>query len=147
MERDQYVKLVERVKNLEDRTPTVETYDTGWINTNDWTSRELGSTATPKNTDSNIAHNLNANLSELIVKLFVSTDGTDNNSFEVQVVDLRYSSTGSLIYGYSIFQVDSNNLLLHTGSSGIRYVEDTGGTGILDTDDYYYKVKVWKIAP
>ncbi len=61
-------------------------YATGWINRSDWTNVHLG-TDTTKDADSNLNHALSAPLSELIVKVFVSTDGTDANSFEIGYTD------------------------------------------------------------
>lgn len=120
---------------------TLESYDTGWINRSDWTNVHPGSDDT-KNADSNVAHNLNASLSELLVKFLISTDGTDANSFEIVETNNVFSSG---IGGYQIHQVDSNNIYVVTGAQGLTYI--TGGTlAVLDTEDWYYKVKVWKLG-
>ena len=122
----------------------VEKYDTGWINTNDWEDRQLGSTATPKNTDSNVAHNLNCRLSDLIVKLFVSTDGTDANSFEVPFGPYyQYLVYGDI--GITVFEVDNNNILVQTGYHGFCFINKTDSyVYIIRTEDWYYKVVVMK---
>jgi len=116
-------------------------YDTGWISRSDWTNVHLGSDTT-KNADSNITHNLNAPLSKLLVKGFVSTDGTDANSFEAPI------GTCGLNYNTNIFEVDLNNIKVQTGTDGITFLADDGTwTGnILNSDDWYYKVKVWYLG-
>ena len=53
-------------------------YDTGWVACSDWTNQHLGSTL-----GGNVVHNLNTPLRNLSVKVFISTDGTDDNSFEM----------------------------------------------------------------
>ncbi len=115
-------------------------YDTGWINRSDWTNVHLGSSTT-KNTDSNVTHNLNAPLCELLVKVFISTDGTDANSFEPRDAD---SNAGSR--GWTLYAVDNNTLKVQTGSAGIGFYDDSGNFTTIDTDDWYYKVKVWYLG-
>lgn len=106
-------------------------FNTGWIANSDWTNATL-----------TITHNLNANLSELIVKLFISTDGTEANSFEMDFASIESSSTNN---GIAKYQTSVNEINIYTGTSGARYVLDTGGLGLLDTDSFYYKVVVYKL--
>jgi hypothetical protein len=115
-------------------------YDTGWINRSDWTNVHLGSDTT-LNTDSNVTHNLNAPLPNLLVKLFVSTDGTDANSFEVASAG-NDSAAGS-DWGVTFYAVDNNNIIVQTGLDGIIFVNSAGSNTGLDTENYYYKVKVY----
>lgn len=116
-------------------------YDTGWINRSDWTNVHLGSDTT-LNTDSNVTHNLNAPLSDLLVKLYISTDGTDANSFEL----MYYTDNSATQTGYEVFAVDNNNVLVHTAVGGLRFI-DAGGAGqILDAEDYYYKIKIYYLG-
>ena len=56
---------------------------------------------TSKNVDSNVTHNLNASLSELIIKLLISTDGTDNNSFLAETFVNPTLVAGN--YGYTYY--------------------------------------------
>jgi len=115
-------------------------YDTGWINRSDWTNVHLGSNTT-KDTDSNVTHNLNAPLCELLVKLFISTDGTDANSFEV------YPDTSSgTDYGWKVFAVDNNNVKIQTATGGLRDLSDAGVGSTIDTENWYYRVKVWYLG-
>ena len=117
-------------------------YDTGWIARSDWTDVQLGSNTT-KDTDSNLTHNLNAPLSELIVKVFLSTDATDNSSRLAEGV----SYDGGDDYGYSIYQLDNNTLTITTGDQGLIFIKTIdGSTQIIDTEDCYYRVKVWHLG-
>jgi hypothetical protein len=115
-------------------------YKTGWINRSDWTNVHLGSDTT-LNADSNITHNLNAPLSKLLVKLFISTDGTDANSFEVTL----YGGTAAN-YGITVYEVDNNNIRVQTAAAGIIYIDDASAHQIIDTENWYYKVKVWYLG-
>lgn len=116
-------------------------YDTGWIARSDWTDVHLGSTAT-KDTDSNLTHNLNAPLHELLVRVYISTDGTDNNSFEVcgQAYD------GGADYGWTAYQVNENVLIIQTGDNGLLVMGTDGATVVYDDEDDYYRVKVWHLG-
>jgi hypothetical protein len=127
----------------EDTVTQQKRYDTGWINTNDWANRHLGTDFNPKNVDSNVTHNMNANLSELLVKILISEDGTDNNSREVVVAG--EDPGGSDEYGLTIFQVDKNNVKIQTGAQGIQTVNDDGTVGVLDNEDWYYKIAVYRL--
>ncbi len=126
---------------------TVSIYSTAWINRSDWTNVHIGSDDT-KNADSNVTHSLNAPLSELIVKLFISTDGTDANSFEVApgLDDHNALGTGNLCCGINVGQVDANNILIQTGTHGVNIVNTDGTQLPIDNEDWYYKIKVYKLA-
>ena len=119
---------------------TVSTYSTAWINRSDWTNVHLGTDDT-KNADSNLNHALNAPLSDLIVKVFISTDGTDANSFELSTVN-----TSTIDRGHTIYGIDNNNILVQTGLNGLASVSSIGGWLDIDTEDWYYKIKVYKLA-
>ena len=119
-------------------------YDTGWINRSDWTNVHLGSNTT-LNTDSNVTHNLNAPLSNLLVKLFLSTDGTDANSFEV-ATNIGALSDGGSVHGVTVYQVDANNIKLQTATNGLIIVQDSGAYLTVDTENWYYKIKAWYIG-
>ncbi len=118
-------------------------YDTGWISRSDWTNVHMGSNVA-KDVDSELTHGLNAPLSDLLVKVLISTDGTDNNSFEVEGVItipgvVRY-------YGYNIDQVDSDGILIQTGEHGITYLDVAGEQVSIAAQDWYYKIKVYKLG-
>ncbi len=131
------------LETFRDLTTEFDYYDTGWINRSDWTNVHLGSTTT-KDTDSDVTHNLNTNLSDLLVKVLISTDGTDGNSF--LVYDGTSYEVGVSLYGATVFQVDTDSIKVQTGADGILYVLDAGGgAGLLDTEDWYYKIKVYKL--
>ena len=124
-------------------TGLIKKYATGWINRSDWTNVHMGSDKT-LNVDSNVAHGLDAPLSELIAKIFISADGTDANSFEVALTP----SYPNAWCGYTVFNVDANNIKIQTGVSGILYLLDATGIGaVVTTQNWYYKIIVYKITP
>ena len=91
---------------------------------------------------------MSANLSEIDVKFLISTDGTDNNSFEVDQV-VRIIDTGSatdLTAGFKILQIDDDNIRIQTGIDGIYTLDSSGDNDLLQTDAYYYKVVVTKLT-
>ena len=106
-------------------------YDTGWVANSDWTNAELTAT-----------HNLGVNLSDLIIKFFVSTDGAEANAFEI-----GYGHNGASNHiGFSYLAIDTASFKVQTGSTGLLYVSDTGTAVLLDVESYYYKVKVRRTA-
>jgi hypothetical protein len=120
-------------------------YETGWISCSSWGNRHLGSTASPKNTDSYVAHNLNADLSELIVKLMVSTAGTDNNCFQIDFSGF-YRDAAAQTWGCTVSQIDKNNLKIQTALQGMQYFNDAGGWVPFSGDDWYYNIKVFRLS-
>ena len=111
---------------------TVSTFDTGWVSNSDWT-----------NVDLTVTHNLSSNLSDLIVKLFISTDGTEANAFEI----INSTKDSATMKGYTTYQDSINTFHIQTGEAGIAYCSDTDGTVLnLDTESWYYKVKVYKLS-
>ncbi len=118
----------------------LSSYDTDWINRSDYTNVHMGSNTT-KNVDSNVTHNLGTNLYGLRVRAFISTDGTDNNSFELLLV-----ITGTGQVGHGINQVDTDNIIFQTGSNGLIYMDGTGTGQFLNTQDWYYKIVVVKMV-
>ena len=110
-------------------------YDTGWVANNDWTTAEL-----------TVTHNLAANLSDLIVKLFISTDGTEATAFEIGPVQFDNNVPAAEIYGMTYFQVSAVAIKIQTATQGIAYFVTDAGTGqSLNTEAYYYKVVVYRL--
>ncbi len=116
-----------------------ESYETAWINRSDWTNVHIGSDDT-KNADSNVTHSLGVPLSDLLVRVLISTDGTDANSFEIH---FGSSTTNSL--GITVYQVDSNNIKVQTGLAGIYQLNDSGSVVLIDTENWWYKIVVKRI--
>lgn len=114
-------------------------YDTGWVNCSTWTNQHLGSVV-----GGNVSHNLNANLSDLLVKVLISTDGTDNNSHEILPLSFSRSSPTDINTGMTIYQFDTNALTIQTGSSGYAIIDDSGTYAVQNPSNYYYKVVVYK---
>ena len=123
----------------------MEMYETPWINRSDWTNVHMGSTIT-KNVDSNVVHNLNAPLSDLLVKILISTDGTDDNSFEAKYVNVVPANASDITFGILLSQVDSDTLLLQTGTIGIQTLAVNGEYIAINNEDWYYKIKVYKLT-
>ncbi len=108
----------------------------------DWTNVHLGNDPTDR-TD-NLTHNLNAPLSDLLVKVLFSTNGTDANSFEMWAGMLLNAASNR--FGITIFQADSNNIIVQTAGDGIAFIDGSGLVGIVDDENWYYKIKVWKLS-
>ncbi len=124
----------------------VETFELGWtLNefntaaTATWLNVHLGNDGTDP-TD-NLTHGLNAPLSDLLVKILVSTDGTDTNSFE------PVQGIANVTFGWEVGQVDVNNILIQTGASGILRKATTGTNTVIDTQNWYYNIAVFKQVP
>ena len=130
---DQYM-MAERFDVLFASAPS---YDTGWVNNNDWTSQALGTTV-----GGNVTHNLGKDLTELDVKVVISSDGTDDNSYEIASINLDRTTGGTNYMGYGIAQTDTNNVVIWTLPQGIEIVNEEGSRVIVDTENWYYKVVV-----
>jgi hypothetical protein len=128
----------------------ISVYDTGWINTNDWTNRALGSTALPKNTDSYVVHNLNCDIDSLIIQVYVTSDPLNmngNNTWLIGNSGFYWSFSPAYAYNVTVYQQSKNEIRVQTGNEGMFKISTvTGGYVISQTDDWYYKVKVWKIG-
>lgn len=132
------------------RSSFPEKYETAWLlnelggaGVADWSNVHLGDD--PTNPADNITHNLNTPLRHLLVKLFISTDGTDANSFEIMNGN---NEGGGRRSGWTIFQVDNDNFIFQTGQNGVAlYAADVGGTitNILG-QNWWYKIIVYKMA-
>ena len=114
----------------------VLTYATGWVACSDWTDQQLGTAV-----GGNVIHNLNGALSDIIVKVLVSTDGTDTNSFDAGIYSAYDDATGDV--GLTIYQVDNNTITVQTATQGVWYTDNAGAIQRLDTENWYYKIKVW----
>lgn len=113
-------------------------YQTDWINRSDWTNVHIGSDDT-KNTDSYVTHGLGVPLSRLLIKLLISTNGTDANSFEILYAG---DSGASNNFGYVAHSVDNNNFILQSGTNGFFYLDANGVRHVIDNEDWYYKIVV-----
>lgn len=120
------------IDTLRELTPTP--HDTGYVTCNDWTDQLLGDTV-----GGNVNHGFGLNLSDLDVRVLFSTDGTDANSFEMRPHVDVHGGVGN--FGFTIDQVDTNNLSIQTGSGGIRYLDSAGGPQTF-TNGWSYRVIV-----
>jgi len=110
-------------------------YDTGWTINSDWTNAEL-----------TVTHNFEADLSELIVKLFMSSDGTDANGFDILTITETHASTGSQ-RGIIAQSVGDSSFKLQTGTNGVDIMNDDGSLTALTSSTYYYRIVVYKLQP
>jgi len=121
--------LDSRLTILEGELLQTDTYDTGWVANSDWTNAQL-----------NITHNLDTNIRDLIIKFYISTDGTDNNTYEVNYIsDVSFGNVG-----FSVEQTSSNVLYIQTGANGLWELTGTGTVNLVNNESYYYRVKIYK---
>ena len=111
------------------------THDTGWVANSDWTNQHLGDTP-----GSSVVHNLSTNLRDLNVQIMLSTDGTDDNSW--MIVD--YEAASAVFYGITIYQTDSDTIIVQTGLNGIVFLDANGVGDAADTDSWYYRIIIRK---
>ena len=104
-----------------------------WVANNDWTDAELTAT-----------HKLGAPLSDLVVKFFVSTDGTETGAFEIfpQGQNTGYAAGD---YGFTLFAIDDDSLKIEMAKKGILYTNETGSQIIIAAQAWYYKVAVYRL--
>jgi len=122
------------------------TYETGWLlnemagaGSADWTNVHLGDD--PTDPTDYITHGLGVPKRKLFVKVSISTDGMDANSFEVHV-GADWGGTDGTRYGITAYCVDNNNIKLQTGQAGISYLNDSGVIAIINAQDWYYNIVV-----
>jgi hypothetical protein len=92
-----------------------------------------------KNADSNVAHNFGRSQTDLKVFMYWSSDKTEAATGTYP----NYDAGGNV--GWTQFGVDTNNLKIQTGSSGISYMADNGTSTAITASDWYYKVVVYYI--
>lgn len=96
------------------------------------------------NAEFTITHNLGADLPDLIVKFFVSTDGTDTNSSEIAYANSDASVNNRT--GFVIYALSDDQIKIQTGSNGVLMLnEGTGGLETIDTESYYYRVVIRRV--
>ena len=59
------------------------------------------------------------------------------NSFEIEIGSDIDSGDHR---GLTPYQVDTNNLLIQTGTLGLLYINASGVAVVIDTEDWYYKI-------
>lgn len=125
-----------------DGTGTLWTYDNDGNYTDGRTLTGQNSSATSsvnegsgttKNLSTIFKNNYNENLSngKLKNKFYFSSDGTENN-----YVELSDWLDGGTVFGWQVFQQDSNNLIFYTRSGGAGTIIGFGG---ISTQNSYHK--------
>lgn len=114
-------------------TLTTWKFSTGWGANSDWTDMTL-----------DIVHGLDAPITDLIVKFFVSGTADDNSAIEL-IDHTRTDGSGtSPNAGYQFQGVDDNTIRLQTGADGLIYFNSAGTMNLLDTESWYYKLVIYK---
>jgi len=108
-------------------------YDSGFSEITNWLNRR-----------DTYTHNLNDNLSSLLVKIFLSSDGTEANAIEV--TNITFSSSAlNTEYNFQIEYNDANSIIIATGANGARYYDSSGDSVTLgSSQSYYLKVVIYK---
>ena len=83
-------------------------------------------------------------LSDVLVKVLISTDGTDANSFEIGQMTTMDTSAAAYDWGIAVFADDNNEFHVQTGQGGIEFLTDAGANWLISTQAWYYKIKVYK---
>ena len=111
--------------------PTITTYTTGWVS----------AAAGLQNQNWTVTHGLTANISDLIINICISSDGTEANA--IGLPQHTYSVSN---HGMTIFQTSTAAFDIQTGSSGLTYLSDANGNvAAISANTWYYKVKVYYI--
>lgn len=91
-----------------------------------------------KNVDYALYHGFNMSLKNYILSLTHSTDGTDTNSRNMEV-GLQNTSAAAE-YGIQLYQIDTNSFKIQTGANGMAYLDDSGNSqSLVSNDEYIYK--------
>lgn len=90
-----------------------------------------------KNVDSITYHFLNTSINNLDIKLFVSYDGNPTNSYEI------LGGGDNSDYGFQINEEGVVSIRLTTGALGLSYKDGAGNAIIIDTEDWFYKIKIY----
>ena len=108
-------------------------YDTGVVTNSSWSNELL-----------NVNHNLNEDVENLIVDIWISPD----NSYWQKIDNVTWEYGSSLIdrtYALALVKVDVNNFNIQTGVDGIQYLKNDGTLGTLyGTLTGYYRVVITK---
>ena len=102
-------------------------YETNWIANSTWNNATFA-----------INHDLYTKLTNLDIRFFISTDGTEANSFEIN----QFESNAAAQLGMTYFAVDVDNISIKLGIHGLYYIDSTGASFRIDTEAYYYKVEI-----
>ena len=105
--------------------------------------RLVNTGTTTKNIDYNFYHLFGVNLYQLDCKMLLSSDGTNNNSYNPNKGGV--GDTGGTVYGWDFMQVDSDEVKIQTGSGGIEIIIDAGTAQGIDSEDIYYNAIVRRI--
>ena len=121
-------------------------YDTGWVDK----AAEDGGTADWTDWTKSITHNLNANMTDLVIKFFVSSDGTDANAMNLSDMNMlclwdnATAADYTLYYGHQFNQSSNNAIEIQTGAFGVPTMDSVGNSFTLNDDAWYYRFIIYK---
>jgi hypothetical protein len=87
-----------------------------------------------KNINSDLFHEFGKNLNQLKTRIYGSTDGTENNSFEY-----IWCNIATTEFGWNPLQTDTNNLTIPTGNGGLVYKPSAGAAVVVDAENWYIR--------
>lgn len=125
--------LVEEIQNIP------EPHDTGWIVCSAWGNQHLGDTV-----GGNVNHGFGLNLGKLSWQIFVSPTGSWADAFVLNDLNIDYEGI-SYPRGYTVYQVDVDNLMFQTGVNGVRYINGSGAA-VDVSNGWRYRIIVSPLA-
>ena len=108
----------------------LDIYKTAWTANSDWTNADLPAT-----------HNLDQNLSDLIVKFYISSDAAGANAF-IAASSGSYDSGTAVSKNLKIQHISDDQINIQTAVDGILTLNDSGVVFTVDTESWYYKIVV-----
>ncbi len=90
-----------------------------------------------KNVDTNMNHLFDVYLSDLIIEVFFSSDGSEGNAISLGITD---NEGAGAVTGRTHIYVDNNNIKIQTATNGFTVITDAGTVAQIDGDDSFYKV-------
>jgi hypothetical protein len=88
------------------------------------------------NVDSNFYHGSGLDMDKYNKIFQISTDGTNNNSFEIGDVESNYGAAT----GWIKYQIDTNNFMIQTGLSGLTYITGAGAFIPIDAENWFHRI-------
>jgi hypothetical protein len=97
--------------------------------------------STSKNADGNVYHGFGAYATKMKISYWVYAGTTYQQAGARLIGNAALDSTGNLNRGYSVIDVDQNNLKIQTGATdGGEYMADNGVLDDIEANDYSYNI-------
>ena len=75
----------------------------------------------------------------------ISPTGADSDSYEIYATNWVEATGSSPVYGYNVGNVDLNTIQVQTGLHGLVSIQGDGTVNVIDSEDWYYKIMVYKL--